>query len=303
MADGTIAESVAVHSPPERIIEDQLDDRLEAIEARFGGPVISFFGALLHGADDLFRDATEALVDDADHAAKLLVILETDGGFIEVVERIATTLRHHFPRVEFLVPNYAMSAGTVLVMSGDAIHMDYFSILGPIDPQVSGQTGDPIPALGYLVQYDRLIEKADAGELNVAELAFLTQKFDPAELYRYEQARELSVSLLKKWLVRFKFKDWTTTETRKERVSEAMKEDRATEIAGMLSDPARWHSHARGISMDVLRRDVNLLIEDVGEDPSYRNLVQVYCRLMRDYMARLGQQTALHRRGAYVASR
>ena len=302
MADGTVAESVLVHAPPERIIEGQLDDHLKAIEDEFEGPVISFFGPLLHGMDDLFRDAVEAAADDSP-TTKLMVILETVGGVIEVVPRIVDILRHHFSRVEFLVPNYAMSAGTVLVMSGDAIHMDYFSILGPIDPQAVGDAGDLIPALGYLVQYERLIEKADQGELNTAELAFLIQKFDPAELYRYEQARELSISLLKQWLATYKFKDWNKTQTRKRAVTPEMKRDRATEIAEKLSNPDHWHSHARGISMEVLRRDLNLLIDDFGQNVGFRNLVKVYCNLMRDYMVRLAHSAALHRRGAYVASR
>ena len=301
MADGTPAESVAVHAPPERIIEGQLDDRLEAIEKEFKGPVISFFGPLVYGTEEMFRDASESIAADGD-TSKLMVILETNGGFIEVVQRIAEILRHHFDRVEFLVPNFAMSAGTVLVMSGDAIHMDYFSILGPIDPQVQGVAGQPIPALGYLVQYERLIKKAEVGELNTAELAFLTQKFDPAELYRYEQARELSISLLEDWLAQYKFKDWTETATRKETVTPDMKRERATEIAKKLSNPDEWHSHARGISMEVLRQDLNLQIEDFGKKKRFRSLVQVYCKLMRDYMVRRGQPMALHRRGEYVAS-
>lgn len=232
-----------------------------------------------------------------------MVILETDGGYIEVVQRIAEILRHHFDRIEFLVPNYAMSAGTVLVMSGDAIHMDYFSILGPIDPQVGGGRGVQIPALGYLVQHERLLKKADEGELNTAELAFLIEKFDPAELYRYEQARELSISLLKEWLVKYKFKDWTTTEDRGIPVTVAMKKRRAASIAAKLSNPAKWHSHSRGISMEVLRRDINLKIQDFGENHELRDRVRVYCKLLRDYMGRLGHPAALHRSGGYVPLR
>src|SRR5579863_7668178 len=102
-----------------------------------------------------------------------------------------------------------MSAGTVLVMSGDAIHMDYYSLLGPIDPQLErAGSADLVPALGYLVQFERLIEKSRKGKLTTAELTFLVEKFDPAELYSYEQARELSIALLKEWLVRYKFKNW-----------------------------------------------------------------------------------------------
>ena len=298
MTDGP-SDSSVVHAPPERIIEEQLDDHLGKIAKNSGGTVLSFFGPLLYGAEEQFRDAAEALAVDSKVKKKLLVILETNGGYIEVVERIAKSLRFHFSNVDFLVPNYAMSAGTVLVMSGDAIHMDYFSILGPIDPQVEGEAG-PIPALGYLLQYQRLIEKADQGTLNTAELAFLIQKFDPAALYRYEQARELSISLLKEWLVKYKFKDWSKTESAETNVTRKMKEKRATEIAKQLSDPAEWHSHSRGISMEVLRRDVNLRIEDFGKCTQFRDLIRVYCKLMRDYMVRVGHRSAIHRRGAYV---
>ena len=303
MVDGTSSEVAVIHSPPERIIEDQLHEQIAGIEECIQGAALSFFGSLLYGAESFFRDAVEGLVSDRSDIPKLLVILETDGGYIEVVQRIAEILRHHFKRVDFLIPNYAMSAGTVLVMSGDAIHMDYFSVLGPIDPQVGGTTGEQIPALGYLVQYERLLKKADEGDLNTAELTFLTQKFDPAELYRYEQARELSISLLKEWLVKYKFKDWTKTQSQGKRVTMAMKNRRAANIASKLSNPSRWHSHSRGISMEVLRRDVNLRIQDFGEDQQLRDRVRVYYRLMRDYMARLGHPAALHRRGEYVALR
>ena len=252
----------------------------------------------------MFRDATESLVlEERFGTSKLVVILETVGGYIEVVERIAKILRYHFERVEFVIPNYAMSAGTVLVMCGDAIHMDYFSVLGPIDPQIGGPSGELVPALGYLAQYERLVQKAAEGELNTAELAFLVQKFDPAELYRYEQARELSISLLKEWLVQYKFKDWKVTEEREKTVTAALKRRRAGSIARKLNDTAKWHSHARGISAEVLRRDVNLKIEDFGENEDLSKKVRVYYKLLTDYMLRLRQVAALHRRGAYVQVR
>ena len=64
------------------------------------------------------------------------LILDTPGGVVEVVERIVRVLRHHYTEVKFVIPDRAMSAGTVLAMSGDDILMDYHSCLGPIDPQL-----------------------------------------------------------------------------------------------------------------------------------------------------------------------
>ena len=115
------------------LIEQQLDQRLKAIEDDFSADVFTFNGPLLVRVDDLVREAVEKKQAQGDRA-KAAVILTTLGGYIEVVRRIVDTLRTHYQIVEFIVPNYAYSAGTVLVMSGDAIHMDYYSCLGPIDP-------------------------------------------------------------------------------------------------------------------------------------------------------------------------
>lgn len=43
-------------------------------------------------------------------------------------------------------------------MSGDNIYMDYYSRLGPIDSQVQCRQGQMVPALGYLVQWERLVK-------------------------------------------------------------------------------------------------------------------------------------------------
>lgn len=178
--------------------------------------------------------------------------------------------------------------------------MDYFSILGPIDPQVDNVNGKQVPALGYLVQYERLLKKAQRGTLSAAEITFLIEKFDPAELYRYEQARELSISLLKEWLVQYKFKNWKSTETRGIVVTPRLRRLRATAIARKLSRSDYWHSHGRGISMEVLRRDLNLRIDDFGKDHTLSENIRLYDKLLRDYMALLRHSSVLHRRGSYV---
>ena len=110
----------------------------------------------------------------------------------------------------------------------------------------------------------------------------------------------MSVSLLKEWLVRHKFKNWRTTETRGARVSDQMRKRRTQAIAKKLSDSGYWHSHGRGISMEVLRRDLNVRIEDFGEQPALSESIRLYGKLLRDYMSRLRHVAVLHRRGSYV---
>lgn len=182
-----------------------------------------------------------------------------------------------------------MSAGTILVMSGDRILMDYYSILGPIDPQVPNTDGQMVPGLGYIEKFKELIDKSNKGKLSPAELAFLLDKFDPARLHWLEQAREHGVDLLKKWLVQYKFKNWTKTSTRGISVTEKMKIKRAKEIADKLNNTKMWRSHGRGLSINVLRNNLNLLVEDYGTDPSLAELnrwTTAYYRLLKDYMGR-----------------
>lgn len=279
------------------IIEQQLDVRLSSLEDSIESDALTYIGPLYPPLDDEIKDAVESIES---RRPKLTVIIETGGGLITVAERMARIFRHHYKQVEFAVPSHAMSAGTVLVMAGDAIHMDYASVLGPIDPQVKAKSGQWVPALGYLEQYERLIEKSRKGTLTLAEGAFLVQNFDAAELYQYEQECELSIALLEDWLVNFKFKNWKKTSGHGIKVTKAMRVERARQIAEKLQDTKLWHSHSRGIPMDVLRKKLNLLIDDFGANLSYGPLLHDYYRLLKDYGVRRGHTILIHTRGRYV---
>lgn len=274
-------------------VEKELVTRLTNIGAVLGGDVLTAIVPIFSPIDDILRDAVEEMKDRAN---SIFVILETSGGSIETAERIADLLRHHYPtgEVNFIIPNAAMSAGTVLVMSGDRILMDYYSVLGPIDPQVqSATTHQWVPALGYLEKFQEFVDKSDRGELSAAELAFMIEKFDPAELGQFEKARDLSIDLLKKWLVAYKFKNWKLTRTKMKMVTPKMRTDRAAEIARKLNETKRWKTHSRGISMDVLVKDLNLVIEDFGANPQINDALRSYYRLLQDYMMRLSKEIAV----------
>ncbi len=286
-------------TPVNALHRDQLDERL-CIGNDFGGRCLSLAGPIVHGLDDLIRIHAEELKQEEPNNDSLVVVLTTNGGYVDVVQRIVETLRHHYGRIDYVVPNYAFSAGTVLAMSGDNIHMDYYSRLGPIDPQVKSRHGDDVPALGYLRQYERLMEKADAGTINAAEVNLLIDGFDQATLYKYEQAKELSKTLLGKWLATYKFKNWTVTETRKKMVTDEMREERAHEIADNLNDTDKWHIHGRGISKDELDRDLDLKIDDFGAKPDRHKAIREYHKLFDDYIARRGQNGVVHTAGRYT---
>lgn len=277
----------------DRIIEGQLKDRILSLEAAANADALSYFGPIYPLATELIKEAIEELPEKRD---TILFLLDTGGGLIDIAESIARILRHHYKRVVFVVPGEAMSAGTILVMSGDSIYMDYASTLGPIDPQIQAPSGNWVPALGYLEQYNRLVRKSEKGDLTSAELSYLIENFNPAELYQYEQERELSIALLEEWLATYKFKNWKKTESSKTKVTQEKRKARAKEIAEKLNDTQRWHSHSRGIPMAVLRRDLKLLIDDLADDASLGPAVHGYYHLLKDYCFKRGYRVVLHTR-------
>lgn len=223
-------------------------------------------------------------------------MLETTGGYIETVERLALTFRNNYSVVEFIVPNYAYSAGTVLAMSGDEIYMDYFSILGPIDPQYQDE-GDYLPGMGYLAKFNELLEKVNSdktGDNTRGELAILLQKFNPARIFDIEQAVEHSKALLKDWLPKYKFKNWSERETTKASVAHEDRENRAVEVAEALGDANHWHSHGRGITIRDLEGDkIKLKVIDFGQQRELNNAIRDYHGLLVDYMNKRSMRFAV----------
>lgn len=193
-----------------------------------------------------------------------------------------------------------MSAGTIWCLSGDKIYMDYSSSLGPVDPQVmivDNGRHQFVPALGYLDQVERLIQKSADGILTDAEFVLL-QNQDLAKLRRYEQARYLSVELIKKWLLEYKFANWTTHRSQGDKqgmpVTHDEKVERAEAIAKDLGNNKVWHSHSRMIGMRSLKEQLRLEIEDFRDILELREEVRVYSDVMSDYASRQGYPIFLH---------
>jgi len=280
-----------MYSALEKKIKEDLDTQLSAIETKLGADVISIYSPIVSGLDSRVRQAVEAIPTKKD---KVAIILDTNGGIVEVVERMVTVLRHHYKEVIFIVPDKAMSAGTVFAMSGDRILMNYFSVLGPIDPQVY-KDGRFIPALSYLDMYDELLQRSANKTITTAEFGML-DKFDLGELHTFQQARDLSIDLLEKWLSTYKFKDWVKTHTRQLPVTAAMKSDRAREVAKALSDNKRWHSHSRGIGIEVIKNDLNIKIEDYDKDLGIQKLIHDYFEPFAEFLTQKNISSFVHSR-------
>jgi hypothetical protein len=271
-----------------------MEDTILDLENYLGGDVFAYFGELIDGVEETVRVIIEKLKSTETSSDKLFIILTTVGGSLNPVKRIVNILRHHYKEVYFIVPDYAYSAGTVMCCSGDKIFMSYFSVLGPIDPQVQNKDGKFVAALGYLDKINELIGKAQNNTLTQAEFIIL-KDFDLAELRAYEQARDLAVELLIEWLPKYKFKDWVVHKSSAQSVSDDDKRQRAREIADNLSDNKEWKSHGRPINRDELEK-LKLRIDRLDDDAERYTKIMNYYSLMRDYVQKYNLKLFMHTR-------
>lgn len=270
-----------MNSPIEDTLKKLLTDKLLAIEAHLNADVLVYNGNIGPLPANVFLNLVEDLQKDPMKHDTLFVILTTNGGSAEMVERYVNILRHYYREINFIVPDYAYSAGTIFCMSGDSIYMDYFSVLGPIDPQVLNKEGKYIAALGYLDKVNEFVVKAANGNLTNAELIWM-KEIDLGELRSFEQARDLTIDLLKKWLVVYKFKSWNQHKNGNQ-VTLAEKQQRAEEIAKELSDNKVWKSHGKGITISELT-NLKLKIEDYSNNQNLRSLIRDYYNTMDEYV-------------------
>lgn len=153
-------------------VKDALNDRLTELEQTFDADVAFFYGEIHPYLVRRFRDFIEQLTAVPQPRDKLVLFVNTPGGSVEAVEKMVEIVRFNYREVSYVVPDFAMSAGTILCMSGDRILMDYSSSLGPIDPQVFNGK-EWVPALGYLDKVEQLLEKARKKNLTHAEFLIL----------------------------------------------------------------------------------------------------------------------------------
>ncbi len=274
-------------------IADQIRRSARKLEDLLGSDVISYSGPIHPFIFQKFRNFVEGVKSDSKRTEDALsIILRTPGGSVETADRFVTVVRQHYQTVNFVVPDYAMSAGTIFCMSGDRILMDYASALGPIDPQVMAPDGSGwIPALGYL---DKVTEITNKSDLSPADVVFL-RSLDLAKLALYEQAKDLSIDLLKTWLVRYKFKDRDTHRTTNPGtpVTIEEKKDRAAEIAEALSNHKKWFSHGRSLNISKLR-ELRIDIDDYSNNDKLSKAIRTYSDMLSAYNDRMNRVFHLH---------
>ena len=113
------------------------------------------------------------------------LLLHTTGGSIDAAEKLIRMVRSTVGETEFriIVPEFAKSAGTLMVLGADRVVMSDMSELGPIDPQMVFADSSGLrrwqSVQNYLDAYDEHTNAINQNPNNVAAQIMLG-KLDPA---------------------------------------------------------------------------------------------------------------------------
>jgi len=186
------------------------------------------------------------------------LILHTPGGDIAATESIVDYLRKMFGyNVRAIVPQIAMSAGTMIACSCKEIVMGKQSNIGPIDPQFNG-----IPAHGVLDEFKRAIEEVKKDPQSIPIWQTVVAKYHPTFIGECQNSIDWSTTIVKKWLNDNMF----------EGQPDAQK--KADKVVNHLGSHDDTKTHARHIHIDEAKNyglEIKSLESDF--DPDFQDLV------------------------------
>lgn len=212
----------------------------------------------LHDQD---KNGFMAVFHQLDKSKGLDLILHTPGGGIAATESLVEYLRAIFNGdVRAIVPQLAMSAGTMLALSCKSIVMGKHSSLGPIDPQLGNVAAHL--AIEELAKAKAEI-KQDPSTIPVWQA--LLAKYPPAFFERCNKAISWSEALVEQWLTTGMFKAKT-------KAGKAKAAQKAKKIVAELGTPQVQKSHDRHISAAKLK-GLGVVIEELEANQALQDAV------------------------------
>ena len=210
------------------------------------------------------------------------IILVTPGGSAQTVARLVEMLRKKFRDIQFILPDMAMSAGTIMAMSGNEIIMTENARIGPIDPQVPNKYGNYVPAQSLLNLIEDIRERGEkkmnaGGHPAWTDIQILLN-IDPKEIGDARSASSYSISLVKEYLLKYKFASWNIHSDGRV-VSDEEKSDSAEKIAAFLCNHAEWKSHGHGISRETATEKCKIKIIASEEIPGLDKAIKRFWAL------------------------
>lgn len=188
------------------------------------------------------------------------LMVHSPGGMPEAAGDIIRVCRTYSQSFRVIIPNMAMSAGTLLAMGSDVILMSATSKLGPIDPQMVYQTKEGAfmrAAQSFIQAFGSLVTEANSlaasGQSITAHLHLLTKQ-DPSWIIECVRARNATVKLATRVLKAGMLKHKTDAEIAKVAADFLAKGDEESHGRRITPEEAQ----AMGLNVEVVARDCAL---------------------------------------------
>lgn len=145
--------------------------------------------------DDMDKNGFMNAIEGMDCSKDLDLILHTPGGSITAAESIVYYLKKKFSHIRTIIPQMAMSAGTMIACGTDEIVLGHQSCIGPFDPSIQG-----VSAFSVLDEFIRATEDLSQSPHNLPLWQTLISKYPPAFLEQCRKAIELTNTIVPNWL-------------------------------------------------------------------------------------------------------
>jgi membrane-bound ClpP family serine protease len=208
--------------------------------------------------NDNDKNGFMATIHRMDRSRGLDLVLHTPGGDVAAAESLVNYLRSMFgTNIRAVVPQLALSAGTMIACACGEIMMGLHSSLGPTDPQLGG-----LPAHGVVEEFAQAANeiKEDAAKIPVWQP--IIAKYNPTLIGECQKAIKWTDNIVSEWLETGMFAG-TRDPGPRARANKVMKE---------LADHALTLSHARHIDYERAR-EIGLRVTRLEEDDPLQDAV------------------------------
>ncbi len=209
------------------------------------------------------------LIHNVPEGHRIELLLNTPGGDIDVAEKLTAMVRKRVGEEFFriVVPDFAKSSGTLMVLGADSVLMSDTSELGPIDPQIYAPDSNGqerrIPAQSHIDAYEKYSEILK-GSPNDAAARVMLAKLDPSFLQFCQSVKDRARKLAEQQLARGMFHGGTGN---------------TTKTADELINTERWQTHSQMISwQDAKGPPIELNVEHLElQSDRWQQYWKLYC--------------------------
>lgn len=248
---------------PGLTVDELREKYIKLLSQQTGRNVIAYYSGWLklgktQNIDINDSDITGVMnsIKGLDCSKGLDLILHTPGGNPTATEGIVKYLHSKFNNIRVIIPQMAMSAGTMLACSASEIVMGKHSCLGPIDPQYGG-----IPAYNIITEFREAKTDLDNNAASKSYWDMQLKKYPAAFFYTVLDSIRLSSVLATEWLTNYMFADEENGTAKKKKI---------TKIVAKLN--ANNKSHSRHFTFDFCK-DLGLKVTALEDDQNLQEAV------------------------------